>query len=140
MHQPQHFVGARLQGDMEMRHEGSALRAELQDLIGEQVGFDAGDTVALDSLDVVQSAQQIKETLARRASEVADIYARDDDLLATLGSCLLRLSHQRRYRAVATAPAGKRYRAIGAEIVAAVLHFEEVARTVAAGTGGDKGE
>ena len=57
VHQSQHLVAARLQRDMEMRHEGTAAGAELQHLVRQQVGFDAGDAVALDAFDLVQGTE-----------------------------------------------------------------------------------
>ena len=63
--------------------------------------------------------------------EVADVHAREHNLFSSLASRLLSLLHKRGDRRVAREPTRIRYGAIGAEIVAAVLHLEEVAGAVA---------
>ena len=57
MHQFEHFVAATLEGDVEVRHEGSALAAKADDVFCEQVGLYAADTIALDAFHLVECLQ-----------------------------------------------------------------------------------
>ena len=138
VHQSQHLVAARLQGHMEVWHEGAARGTELQYLVGQQVGFDAADAIAFDALHPVQCAYEVGKRLPRGASEVADVHARQHDFLSALPGNVLGLCHQRGHRAVAATSPCEGYGAIGAEIVAPVLHLQEVSRAVATGARGHK--
>ena len=93
-HELEHSIAARLQGDMEVGHEGTRTGHELDDLIGEQVGLDGGDAVALDTLHPIQGADEVDEGLACRLTEISDIDTSDDNLLGSLGSGLTGLLHQ----------------------------------------------
>ena len=132
VHEAQHLVTAALQRDVEMGHERSAGGAEREHLVGEQVGLDARDAVAVDALDAVESLDELEERLARRLAEVADVDARDDNLAATLLRHLARLCDERLDASVATASAGEGNGAVGAVVVATVLNFKEIARAVTA--------
>ena len=134
VHQAQHCVAATLQRHVEMGHEGTALGAVADQLVAHQVGLQAADAVAADALHAVQRLHQVDEALARGLAEVADVHARQHNLLAALARGLFGLRHQRRYRRVATEATGVGYGAVGAEVVAAVLHLQEVACAVAART------
>ena len=139
VHQLQHRVAAALQGDMEMRHKRPTLLAAIvYQLVAQQVGLQAADTIAADALHLVQGLHQVEEALARGLAEVANVHARQHNLLATLCGSLLGLSHQRSYRWVATESAGVGNGAVGAEIVATILCLQEIARAVAARARGRK--
>lgn len=61
------------------------LSAKFNDVVGQQVGLNRRYAIALDALHRVEAAQQVDETFARVISEVADVYSRDYNLLATVG-------------------------------------------------------
>ncbi len=109
--------------------------AEVDDLVGEQVGLDGRYAVALNALHGVERAQQVDEPLARGAAEVARIDARDDDLLLARRGDLPRLLREVGYGHVAARAPGVVDGAVGAAVVAAVLHLEEGPRAVAAREG-----
>lgn len=133
VHELEYLVAAALQWYMEVWHEGSALGAEPDDVWCEEVGFDAGDAVALYALDLIECLEEIEEGFACGASEVADVDAGDDYLFGALVGGVGGLLYHGGYAAVAAASAGYGYGAVCAVVVAAVLYFEEVACAVAAG-------
>ena len=55
-HQPEHRVRTALQGYVEMRHEALRRRAELDERVGQEIGFDGRYAVALDAIHLIQSA------------------------------------------------------------------------------------
>ena len=132
-HEVQHFIAARLQGYVEVGREMFRCGDEVDDFVGQQVGLYRGDAVPVDAFDLFEFLDELKKGLARRLAEVADVHARQDNLVSSLACHAACLLHEVGDAAVAAAPTGKRYRAIGAEIVAAVLHFEEIAGAVAPG-------
>ena len=94
VHQPQHLVAPALQRDMEMRHEGTALRTIGNQLVRQQVRLYRRNTVAAHALHLVERLHQIRKRLPRRLAEVADVHARQHNLLTPFRSRLLRLFHQ----------------------------------------------
>ena len=131
VHETQHGVGATLQRYVEVGHERTALGAVVDELVAQQVGLQRADAVAADAVDSIKGTHQVEEVLAGGLAEVADVDTRQHNLLAALGSRLAGLLHQRLDAGVATEPAGIGNGAVGAEVVAAVLHLQEVARAVA---------
>ena len=90
------------------------------------------NSVVFDALIRLERTQEVDETLARRTAHLV----RDDDLLLFSGrSDLAGFGDEVRDRHVAAAAAGIVDRAVGALVVAAVLHLEESARAVAARKG-----
>ena len=138
MHQFQHGVATALQGDMEVRHKGTALSTIGYQLVAQQVGLQRTDSVAADALHLVQRLHQVDEALTRRLTEVANVHARQHYLAPTLLGRLLSLLHQRGDGRIARETSGVRYRTVGTEVVAAVLHLQEVARAVTPRTAGSK--
>ena len=132
-HQLQHFVAAALKRYVEMGHESTRMYTKVNDLIGQQIRLNAGNAIAFDALHTIQGTQQVNKGFARGATKVARVDPRDDNFLASLRRHLLRLLHQRCDGTVARTPPGNGDGAIGAVIVASVLHFKEIARAVAPG-------
>ena len=133
VHESQHLVTSALQGDVEMRHEGTALCAEGNDLIRQQIGFYAADAIPLNALHTVQFAYQIQEGLSRCLSEVPDVDSRDDDFMSSPRSHLPGLFHQHGNASVAAPSPRYGYGAVGTVVITSILYLEEVARTVATG-------
>lgn len=75
VHEGEHVVGACLEGDVEVGEEGAAVGHEVYDVVGEQVGFDAGDAVAQDAIDAIQPLEQVEEALAVLLAEGAGVDA-----------------------------------------------------------------
>ena len=124
-----------------MRHKSTAPRAEINDFVGEQIGFYAADAVALDALYPVESLNQIEERFAGRATEVAYVNTRNDYLLASFSRSLFRLCHKRGDSRIARVATSKGYGAISAVVVASILHFEEETGAVATrATGCERGD
>jgi hypothetical protein len=123
---------------MEVGHEAARVGAEVDDFVGEQVGLDAGDAITLDAFDLVELLDELEEGFACGAPEVADVDAGDDDFLAAFLGSGAGLLDEALDAAVAGAASGKRDGAVGAEVVAAVLHLEEVTGAVAVGAGGEE--
>ena len=143
-HQFEHRVGPALQRYVEMGHEGSRRRGEINDFVGEQVGLDRGDAVALDTLYGVEGPDKSKEILAcgwgeavgAALAEVADVHPGDHDLPTPFGRHGAGLTDEVGDGGRARAAAGRGYGAVGTPAVASVLNLEEVARAVAAGARG----
>ena len=145
-HDLQHGVAAALQGDMEMRGKMLTGCHKINDLVGEEVGFAATYADAVRGIStlryrtqqvatgvrckVVQRTQEVDESFAGGAAEVADIDAGEDDLFRAAGECFLRLLHERGDGRVAALAPRERDGAIRAEIVTSVLHLEEAPRAV----------
>lgn len=136
VHEPEYFVASTLQGDVEVWHEGTAVSAELDDVVGEQIGFDTADTIAIDALDGIECLDEREEVFARSLAEIADIDTGYDNLPSALSYNVLGLLHQGFYAAVTATSAGNGDGAIGTIIIAAILDLEEIARTVATRTRG----
>ena len=134
VHEAQHLVAAALERDVEVRHESPAIGAEADDFFRQEVRFDAADAVALDAFHLVEGTKQVDEPLARRLSEVADVDACQHDFLASLACSLLSLPYERFDAPVAASSSGKGNGAVGAEVVAAVLHFKEEPSALPAST------
>ena len=139
MHQTQHLVTSTLQRDMEVRHKGTALRTKLQYLVGQQIGFNAADTVTFNSLYLIQGLYQIQERLTGTFAKVTYIDTRYHNFLSAQTSNLLRLFHHRLYASVPASASCIRYGTIGTVIITAVLYLQEVTRSVATRTTGNKG-
>ena len=138
-HETQYLVAAALQGNVEMGHELPARGHEVYHVVAYQIGLQARHPVTLDALHAVQGAEQIDETLSRGLAEVAYVDAREHYLLAAFGRHFPGLLLQGADRGVAAPAAGQRDGAVGAEVVAAVLHLEKIARPAAAAATGRKG-
>ena len=131
VHQLQHRVAAALQGNVEMRHKRPALRTEGDQLVRKQVGLQRTDPVAADALHSVECLHQVDEPFTRGLAEIADVHTRQHDLLASLPGSLLSLCHERGDGRIPREASGVWYRAVCAEIVAAVLHLQEIPRPIA---------
>ena len=114
-----------------MRHKGTRLCHIIDDFIGEQVRLDGRDTVTLDAFHPVERFHQIEERLSGGLAKVADVHPRNDNLLASFFSCLTGLCHNVLDTSVTATSAGKRDGAIGTEVIATILHLQEITGTVA---------
>ena len=146
VHEAEHGVGSALQRYVEMRHEAARGGAKFYDLVGEQVGLDRGDAVALYPLHAVEFADEVGERFGApdqrycavggaafdSFAEIADIHPCDHYLFAPLGGCGACLTDNLGHCGTAAASAGLGDGAVGAIAVAAVLHLEEKAGAVAA--------
>ena len=92
MHQSEHLVTAALERNMEVGHKGTALCTEVDKLVREQVWLHAADAITLNALHAVKGFHQVEEALAGGLAEVADINAREHNLLSSLFSSLTRLA------------------------------------------------
>ena len=129
-HELQHLVASALQRDVEVRHERTGAGHIVDDFIGKQVRFDGRDAITLNALYGIQRLDQIEERLAGGLPEIADVHTGNDNLLASFGHSLTGLCHQILYPPVTATATGKRNGAIGTEVVATILHLEEIAGTV----------
>ena len=127
VHELEHGIGATLQRNVEMRHKGTRLGAKSDNFVGEQVGLNARYAEAFNFFYLVESAQQINELLAGVFAKVADIHTGNHDFLAALGSHFARLPHKALNGAAPASSARHRNGAIGAKIVASVLHLQPIA-------------
>ena len=122
-----------------MRHEASARMGTIVDkIVAEQIGFQTADAIPADSLHLIKGLHQINKALASRLPEVTYVHTRQYYLLATFTNSLFCLFHQRGNSRVTTETTCIGYGAIGTEIVAAILHLQEEARTVATRATGSK--
>ena len=124
---------------MEMGGETLATRHEIDRLVRDQVRFDGGDAVAHDPFHLVERPDQVDKRLPGTLPEVADVDACQHDLFPPARGHLFGLLHHAGDRPVAATSAGERDRTVGAEIVASVLHFQEMTRTVVRRAGGGEG-
>ena len=106
--------------------------AKVYDFVRQQVGFYGRDAITFDALHAVECLHQVEESLTGAAAEVANVHARDNNFFSPLGSHGLSLRHQRCDGAVSAFTAGNGDGSIGAIVVATVLHFQKIARAVAA--------
>ena len=138
-HQLQHIVASALQRDVEMRCETFAVCHEIDRLVRDQVRFDGGDAVTYDPFHLVERPDQVDERLPGALSEIADVDTCQHDFFSPLGCHFFGLFHHAGDRPVAAAPTGKGNRTVGTEIIASVLHFQKMARTVVCRTRGGEG-
>ena len=124
---------------MEVRGEPFAGGYEVDGLVRNEVRLDGRNTVTHDTFHFVECTNQVDESLACRLAEVADIDSGQHDFLSTFGSYLPCLLHHTGDCAVAASSAGKRNGTIGAEVIASVLYFQEMTRTVVCRTGRGEG-
>ena len=134
VHKAQHFVRTTLQRYVEMGHERPAACTILNQFVVEQVGLYAAYAVTLYSLDAVECLNKVNETLVGGLAEVAYVDSGQHNLLSALGSGLSRLPYKRLYTGVTAESTRVWDGAIRTEIIATVLHLEEITRTVAART------
>ena len=134
VHQPEHLIASALQRDVEMRHKGATSGTERYYLVSQKIWFYAADAISFDSLDIIQSPEQVDERVARCLAKVSDVHSRKHYLLAAFKRRLLCLLHQRTDRGVTAEATRIGNGAICAEIVAPVLHLEEISCAVAART------
>ncbi len=99
----------------------------------QKIWFQTGDTITLDTFHLVHRLHKVEETLMGGLSEVTDVHTGNHDFLTAFSCRLLTLSHQRLDAWVAGVATGERNGAIGAVVVAAILHLQEIAGTVATG-------
>ena len=132
VHELQHLVASALQRNVEMGHEGTARGTIVDKIVGVEVGFKAAYAIALYALHLVELTDEVDEFLTCGLAEVAYVHSREHYLSPTLCGSLTCLIHKRLYGRVAAETTGKGYGAIGAEIVAAVLHLKPEAGAVAA--------
>ena len=130
MHQLQHRITTTLQRNMPVWHESSALGTIVYQFIAQQVGLHTTDTIALHTLHSIQRLYQVHKAFACRLAKVTNVHTRQHNFLGTLTDSLLGLRHQRGYRWITAEATGIRNRAIGAEIVTAVLYLQEIARPI----------
>ena len=130
VHQFQHLITTALQRDMEMRHERTGVRTVVYQFIRQQVGFQTADTEPLDALHLIECLHQIQTRLTGCPTEITNVDTRQHDFLSPFLCRLFCLCHQRSDAGIAGEAASVWYRAIGTEIVAAILHFQEIARAV----------
>ena len=131
VHQLEHLIASALQRNVEMRHKGTALGTILYEIIITEIRLQTRDAVTLDSFYLIHRLDKVDESLVGSLTEIADIHTGNDDFLTAFSSRLLTLSHKRLDARVARIASGKRNGAIGAIIVAAVLHLQEITGTVA---------
>ena len=134
VHKSQHLVASALQRYVEMWHKRTALRTEVDELIAYQVGLQTAYSVSADALHLVESAHEVDKSLTGGLTEVADVHSRQHNLLPPLCSSLLGLRHKRVDRGITTKPSGKGDCTVCAEIVATVLHLQEISRPSASRT------
>ena len=131
VHQLEHLIASALQRNVEMRHKGTALGTILYEIIITEIRLQTRDAVTLDSFYLIHRLDKVDESLVGSLTEIADIHTGNDDFLTAFSSRLLTLSHKRLDARVARIASGKWNGAIGAIIIAAVLHLQEITGTVA---------
>ena len=131
VHQLEHLIASALQRNVEMRHKGTALGTILYEIIITEIRLQTRDAVTLDSFYLIHRLDKVDESLMGSLTEIADIHTGNDDFLTAFSSRLLTLSYKRLDARVARIASGKWNGAIGAIIIAAVLHLQEITGTVA---------
>ena len=131
VHQLEHLIASALQRNVKMRHEGTALGTILYEIIITEIRLQTRDAVTLDSFDLIHRLDKVDESLMGGLSEITDIHTGNDDFLTAFSSRLLTLSHKRLNARVARIASGKWNGAIGAIIIATILHLQEITGTVA---------
>ena len=131
VHQIEHLIASALQRNVEMRHKGTALGTILYEIIITEIRLQTRDAVTLDSFYLIHRLDKVDESLVGSLTEIADIHTGNDDFLTAFSSRLLTLSHKRLDARVARIASGKWNGTIGAIIIAAILHLQEITGTVA---------
>ena len=131
VHQLEHLIASALQRNVEMRHKGTALGTILYEIIIAEIRLQTRDAVTFDSFYLIHRLDKVDESLVGSLTEITDIHTGNDDFLTAFSSRLLTLSHKRLDARVARIASGKWNGAIGAIIIAAVLHLQEITGTVA---------
>ena len=116
---------------MEMVGKTPGVRHKHHNLICQQIGLYAGNTVTLNAFHIVQFRQQIQERLTRMQSKSPRVHAGKHHLFGARSGYLPNGRHRIGNGGAPRPPPCEGDGTIGAEIVAAVLYFEEYARPVA---------
>ena len=131
VHHLEHLIASALQRNVEMRHKGTALGTICDEIIIAEIRLQTRDSVTLDSFYLIHRLDKVDESLMGSLTEITDIHTGNDDFLTAFSSRLLTLSHKRLDARVARIASGKRNGAIGAIIIATILHLQEITGTVA---------
>ena len=121
-----------------MGHKGAAVRTKVYQLIAHQVGLQAADAITANAFDGIERPDKVDEAFVGGLSEISDVHTSQHDLLSSLCSSLFSLCHERCNRRITAEPSRIGNGAIGAEVVATVLHLEEIACPVAPRAAGRK--
>ena len=109
-----------------------------EDLVRQEVRFDRRNAVALDALDVVEVLEEGEEGLVAILAELAYVDAGEYNLLSAVGCRLAGADDSLADRGAAAMATGEGDSAVGAIVVAAVLHLEEGASAVVTGEGAEE--
>ncbi len=113
---------------MEMGHDVRAFCSQRDDCLGQQVGLYGGDAQPLQTLQSGKSGQQINQPLPLRPLVLPYVHTGEHNLLDAVRHHVRSVGQQPGGISAAEPAPGKRHSAIGAEIIAAVLHFQKGAR------------
>ena len=131
VHQFQHGVTPTLQRNVEVRHKSPALCTIVNQFIRQQIRFQRTDPVAADTLHPIECFHKVDKPFTCRLAKIADVHASQYDFLTAFLRSLLSLLHQRGYRRIPRKTSGVRNGTIRTEIVAAILHLQEIPGSVA---------
>ncbi len=134
MHQLQHLIATTLQRNMEMWHKSTALRAISYQIIITQIGLQAGYSITLNSIHLVECLHQIEKTLMSCPSEVTYVNTSYHYFLSSLACRPLGLFHQRGDTWITRVAPGKGNGAISTIIVAAILYLQKITGTASSRT------
>ena len=134
LHQFQHPIATALQRNVKVRHKSATLAAIVHNLIREQVGLDARNAIARNALHLVKCLHELEEIFTRRASEVANVHPGQHNFASACCCSIFGLRHHVCNSSIARQTACGWNGAIGAEIIAAILHFEKIACALTSGT------
>ena len=126
-HALEYAVAAGLQWDVKVPAE-SRRRGQLDQLGGEVVGIDGAETKPCRGDRRQQPPNERCEGVAAVAAEGAQVDAGQHDLAIAIGDRLLRALDQCGLVLALRHAAGAPHDAVGAAVIAAVLHFEEESR------------
>ena len=135
-HEAEHVVAAGLEGNVEVGHEVAGRSDESNDVVRQEIGFYGRDSVTGDVVQLVQFAEEGEEVLAGMPAEVSGIDPREDDFADALRCGFLHSLENLGDRGGTAGASGVWDGAVGAEVVAAVLYFEETPGAVAKRQGG----
>ena len=121
---------------MEVRHKGTRLCTKFYKFVINKVWFERAYPEAFNAFYFIQGFHQIQEAFARRSAKVANVYTRQYYLFSSFCCSFLCLFYQRSYIRITRETSGKRYGTISAEVIAAILNFQEIARAVTSGATG----
>ena len=133
-HKLKHFVGTRLQRNMEMGHNAFAGLNVFDDFVGQQVGLNRRNTETHIALDIVQRFHKIEKILVGMHAEIANVNPRKHYFAGSCIDGLHRSFHRFGYRCATAAATCKGNCAVSAIIIATILHFQEIAGAVVART------